>query len=146
MTATTSAHQNAMTAVYGETLGNLAFPIDTLLGWQLAALEKLSRLHGLKPNWDSYGSPPISDDVLEIAQRLVGEANVDAPTPRVVPVSGGGVQVEWEHGTRLFVVLVRSDFSIEVYAEDGSGNDPLDATLPSLNPAALIKILSWLAE
>jgi hypothetical protein len=145
MTATTSAHRSAMGAVYGMPLGNLAFPVGSLRPWQLAALEKLSSLNGLRANWDSYGSPPISDDVLGIAKKLVGESQSDAPTPRVVAVSGGGVQVEWENGPKVLNFLVRSDHSIEILVDNDAG-EPFETTLPSLNAGALTKILSWLVE
>ena len=55
---------------------------------QLAAV----RLLALKENWDSYGAPIISKIALDAALRL---RNVLAAVPSFVPMSNGGVQIEW---------------------------------------------------
>ncbi len=55
---------------------------------QLAAV----RLLALKENWDSYGAPIISKIAVDAALQL---RNVLAAVPSFVPMSNGGVQVEW---------------------------------------------------
>jgi hypothetical protein len=55
---------------------------------QLAA----ERLLALKENWDSYGAPIISKIAVDAALQL---RNVLATTPLFVPMSDGGVQLEW---------------------------------------------------
>src|SRR5258706_9641466 len=145
MTATTHAHRSAMHAAYGQYLGNVVFPIGSVRQWQIGSLDKLASLHNLRPNWDSYGSPPISDDVLGIAKKLVGEAGAEAPLPQVTAVSGGGVQLTWEHGAKILVVLIRSDHSVEGLVDNGA-DTAYETTLPSRNSSPLTKILEWLTE
>jgi len=55
---------------------------------QLAAV----RLLALKENWDTYGAPIISKIAVDAALQL---RNVLAAVPSFVPMSNGGVQIEW---------------------------------------------------
>lgn len=50
------------------------------------------RLLALKENWDSYGAPIISKIAVDAALQL---RNVLAAVPSFVPMSNGGVQLEW---------------------------------------------------
>jgi hypothetical protein len=60
------------------------------------ALRPVWRLSGLAPNWDSYGSPAISQSaILRAALMVIATVERSSPKPNVVPVPGGGVQLEW---------------------------------------------------
>lgn len=52
----------------------------------------VTHLLALKDNWDSYGGRIISKKAVDAAVRL---RNVLATMPSFVPMSDGGVQVEW---------------------------------------------------
>jgi len=63
------------------------------------ALSQLNAIKQLPDDWDSYGSPQLSEEVYSSAQKLIGliqDAFV-SQAPDVVPVSGGGVQFEWQY-------------------------------------------------
>jgi len=65
------------------------------------ALEKLESVYHLPDNWDSYDSPALSDELYENAKTFLNSIKaLDVPELAVVPVSGGGVQFEWQHGGR----------------------------------------------
>ena len=76
--------------------------------WLMDVLPRLAELDALEENWDSYGSPPPSPkligDALAIvqrAERLLGYSQASPmPTPNVVPLSGGGIQIEWQTPVR----------------------------------------------
>jgi len=72
-----------------------------LPSWLRACLPRLLRLCDLKPNWDSYGSPPPSLALVKGVVRWLRLAEKETlPKPEVVPASGGGVQLEWYLGKR----------------------------------------------
>jgi hypothetical protein len=61
----------------------------------------------LLPNWDSYGAGMIDPNIVQAAidcmNALLGPKS---PAPRVVPLSNGGLQLEWHRkGTDLEIVF-----------------------------------------
>ena len=59
--------------------------------WLKLALADVARMAALPANWDSYGSPPPSETVRQNAvQLLTSIEHEDFPSPRIVPLSGGG--------------------------------------------------------
>lgn len=75
---------------------HLSFPVA-------AALKQLERIEALGPDWDSYGSEAPDHMAVARAHRLIwelymwslGARNCPVVPYAVVPLSGGGVQVEW---------------------------------------------------
>ena len=71
---------------------------------QLPSVQRLLTLTNLEKDWDSYGSQPPSEAAIAMGLTLlnglveVGLENLT--TPRINPVSGGGVLLEWEVGSR----------------------------------------------
>jgi hypothetical protein len=49
----------------------------------------LDELRELKNDWDGYGAVPPTEDAIALAELIVNAE------PRVVPLSNGGVQIEW---------------------------------------------------
>ncbi len=113
--------------------------------WQRKAIGKvLEYKWQLNSNWDSYESNPIGEWVTYAATKLVEKIPFDnIPAPRVVPVSGGGIQMEWSKGHRDLEIYFRPDQSIEILKivdgvplNDGEG-------LTSIN-LGVESIFSWL--
>lgn len=75
------------------------------------AFGDLDELATLRVDWDSYGSPKISDDLIMAAKRFLYQLEFEfIAAPRVVPISGGGIQFEWEMGEReLELEFIDSD-------------------------------------
>lgn len=63
----------------------------------------------LPPDWNSYGSGQINPKLVHEAMNFVaGLLGAGSPPPRVVPLSSGGLQVEWHRkGIDLEVVFDR---------------------------------------
>jgi len=77
------------------------------------ALRTISNLMRLSDNWNSYGSPQIQPAAVQRAVEVLIAAEADAPpSPRIVPVSGGGLQIEWAAGARELEVELLPDGSI----------------------------------
>ena len=70
----------------------------SLLDKVIGDLDKISKLPA---NWDSYGSPKISENIIFAAKKFLYNLEyVSIDAPRVVPISGGGIQFEWLYGDR----------------------------------------------
>jgi len=69
--------------------------------WLQSALSDVARLAALPSNGDSYGSPPLSKTARQNAVQLLASIEYeDCPTPCIVPISGGGLQIEWQDNRR----------------------------------------------
>ena len=69
--------------------------------WLLKAKYDLNRLATLPENWDSYGSPSIPEVLYKNAENFLRSLEVeDIEPPFVAPVSGGGIQFEWQNKAR----------------------------------------------
>jgi hypothetical protein len=69
--------------------------------WIDKAIDDLRQLKKLSDNWDSYGSPKISIEVIQIAEDFLRNLEYEPlDPPFVVPVSGGSLQLEWQKGNR----------------------------------------------
>ena len=113
--------------------------------WQVRALQKLASFGLLGANWDSYGSPPLSESVLDAAVDLVSNISFEkVPALRITPISGGGVQLEWEQGERELAVEVRPDLTFGVSSSDRDAHT--EASMRSLSPAAVERLLAgWMS-
>lgn len=116
--------------------------VGALSDWQRVAVKKVLGLRLLKSNWDSYGSRPISTSVIFTAISLLSFASLDnLPSPSVVPVSGGAIQLAWTKGGRELELEVRDNGTIAyLTVENGQ---PLDEE-PLLVPEEAEHLLSWL--
>ena len=85
-------------------------------------------------NWDSYGAGPIDAKVVHEAMNLInGLLGPTSPAPRVVPLSSGGLQLEWRRqGIDLEVVLDRDGEPFFYYRNRVNG-DESEHTLPEDN-------------
>ena len=74
------------------------------------AIDDLDALSTLPIDWDSYGSPKISEDLIMAAKSFLYQLEFEFIAPRVVPISGGGIQLEWQMGEReLELEFIDSD-------------------------------------
>ncbi|WP_270038312.1 hypothetical protein [Solirubrobacter ginsenosidimutans] len=90
--------------------------------WRRTTSERLSNLLGLPDDWDSNGSGAPSlmaaIEALSLLERVLGS---DAVAPSVVPLSDGGVQLEWHRrGTDVEVILGPVD-DRGIFVEDTNG-------------------------
>src|SRR6266581_4828084 len=124
MSAITTSTKSAMPLAHDRDIqnrstANRSYPVFGMNEWQVAALRRIAQLSNLPMNWDTYGSVPISETVLDVASELVRGASFDAaPAPRVVPVSGGGIQLEWQSGDRELDIQITPNLSFELVARD----------------------------
>ncbi|MBI5197979.1 MAG: hypothetical protein HZA19_05150 [Nitrospirae bacterium] len=101
-------------------------PLYNLSNWQTEAIKKILQLSNLPPDWDSYGSQPPSVKVVNTAIDIIEAipSQEDLPTPHLAPISGGGIQIEWNISQRDLEIEVIPDGSIRfLKAQNG---EPLE--------------------
>ena len=118
--------------------------VSELSQWQIDAIKKLFQLLALPHDWDSYGSPPPSEVAVKTAGRLILDIGLDYfVSPRIVPVSGGGVQLEWRVGSRELEIEINDEGSAE-YLKSSHGK-PIEEEPIALSDLPRIRsLLTWL--
>lgn len=87
------------------------FIATTEPAWLIKAKYDLDRIMALPENWDSYGSPSILEVLYKNAENFLRSLEVEnIEAPFVAPVSGGGIQFEWQNKAReLEIEFVQSN-------------------------------------
>jgi len=120
----------------------LAVSTEGLAPWIRRAVPRLLRLTNLEHNWDSYGGiPPSIELVLAVIQLLNHAEIVTFPQPEFVPVSDGGIQLEWYMGDRELEIEFRKDGSVEFLTTDNQKNREREGSLRDLD--GLRSLLMW---
>jgi hypothetical protein len=104
----------------------LSDPLESAVpAWLNPTIQSFEDLLQLPPNWDGYGAAQIQELIVDTAYRLLREVmDNDAPTPSVVPLSDGGVQLEWHrHGRNLEIEFPADETPSFYYYEDGAHLD-----------------------
>ena len=117
--------------------------VSELSQWQIDAIRKLVQLLALPRDWDSYGSPPPSEVAVKAAGSLILDIDLDYfVSPHIVPVSGGGVQLEWRVGSRELEIEIDDEGSAE-YLKSSHGK-PVEEGQISLAELPLTRsLLTW---
>jgi len=110
--------------------------------WKIEAISQTLRLERLPTDWDSYGSPPPSNELADFCiDWLKNIPFNDLPSPNVVPVSGGGIQFEWSLPDRELELEVLPNYTIEfLKVERGEPLDQGEVT----NLQQLQALFGWL--
>jgi hypothetical protein len=85
----------------------------------------------LAPNWNSYGSgqidPKLVHDAMNFVASLLG---ANSPAPRVVPLSSGGLQVEWHRQGIDLEIVFDKDGQPFFYWRNRLNGEESEHTLP----------------
>lgn len=118
--------------IYTSELSKATSLVSYINLWLEDSQDELHKLKELPENWDSYGSPRIKDiSVTTTANLLIDLAKFGMPKPQIFPVSGGGLQLEWQRNMRELEIEVLPDGSIEylkVYEDGEMTEDSIDKT------------------
>lgn len=109
-------------------------------------LKQLNIINNLPDNWDSYGSPKLERGLFVNARqfvRFLDSLFIDS-APDVVPISGGGVQFEWQYGGRELEIEFSTNSIIEYLKVDEDEN--MEENLFSIEQMTdeIPKLFSWL--
>ena len=93
--------------------------------WFSDAIVRLEGLATLASDWDSYGAKPVAADMTMAAVRFLASVAVASPgvhEPSIVPLSDGGIQVEWHRGG-IDLEISFSDDEPGVYRVDHTNDE-----------------------
>ena len=109
-----------------------------LPAWFDPLMQGFVDLFTLPHDWDSYGAGPIDPRAVHEAMTLINSLlGPTSPAPRVVPLSSGGLQLEWHRqGIDLEIVFDRDGEPFFYYRNRVTG-DESEHALPQDN--ALLK-------
>ena len=93
--------------------------------WLAPTLKTLRDLSQLPKDWDGYGADQIHEQIPFRALGVLGEVmDFDSPAPSVVPLSDGGIQLEWHrHGRNLEIEFPTDAAPNFFYYEDSGGDE-----------------------
>ena len=112
--------------------------------WQVEPVKKLLEFLSLPENWNSYGGrPPSLDTVLSAIDFLTMVPFDTPPRLRVIPLSGGGVQLEWSSDQRELEVEFQPEGSI-VFLKAEAITEGEEGELRALTPTHVKSLMSWL--
>ncbi|KAA6463359.1 hypothetical protein DYQ86_08640 [Acidobacteria bacterium AB60] len=81
-----------------------------LPGWIAPTAKALSGLLNLSENWDSYGGARIQEAIVVRALILLTQIlGINSPAPSVVPLSDGGIQLEWHRKQQDLEIVFPAD-------------------------------------
>ncbi len=80
--------------------------------WVEPAVTRLAELFALQPDWDSYGGLPPGLDSVNTAFGVLNEVmSEEAERPWIVPLSSGGLQLEWHRPSGDIEIAIDGDDS-----------------------------------
>jgi hypothetical protein len=84
--------------------------------WVEPTILALNAIHALPHNWDSYGAKPVNSDFIYQSLLLLGAVmQMSSPTPSVVPLGDGGIQIEWHRRQQDLEVVFSADEPAQFY-------------------------------
>lgn len=122
--------------------------------WLMDMLPDIEELGDLQDNWDSYGSPPPSGELianvvllLHRAERLLGCVEWPSmPRPDVVPLPGGGVQLEWHLPQKELELEFSEGDPPSALKVDIESGEEVESTFGLDDDEAVGSLLAWLVS
>jgi len=134
-------HQHVL---QGSTQVSIVFNTARISPWQVEAVKKILGFKDLPENWDSYGSQPPTEIACQKAIEFVLMVPSEKPQPRILPLSGGAVQLDWRKRGRGVQAEFLPDGSIEYLLLEGGHPLGDGGVLPYTSPSVVSSLLKWL--
>jgi hypothetical protein len=98
--------------------------------WRAPVIGRLNEILALPPGWDGYRGRRVSFEIasftLFMLQNLCAP---DTPVPSVVPLSSGGLQVEWHTERAEIELTVYAPYNVQAWAADPALGDEIERHL-----------------
>jgi hypothetical protein len=79
-------------------------------------VERLGQYLSYSENWNGYGEKAITGQAVARTVNLLTQLAMEGPEPVVVPMSDGGIQIEWHcGGTEIEIEVPPDDRESSVY-------------------------------
>ena len=90
--------------------------------WFGGVVERLGQYLSYGENWNGYGEKAITGQAVARTMSLLMNVARDGPKPAVVPMSDGGIQIEWYYGgTEIEIEVPSDDRELSVYVTRPDG-------------------------
>ena len=123
---TLAAYQDEFKPPSGR-LTTSAFGINRTPIWLVSTSDRINELVRLPLGWDGHDGRPVNFDVADFAvQFLLQTLEPDGPAPLVVPLSYGGLQLEWHEQGIDLEIEVEAPNRIFVSFEDGESGEEFE--------------------
>ena len=108
---------------------------------------RLDELAKLRPDWDGEGAPAIDPKILTAAREMIESLpRFVAIRPMVVPLTSGGVQLEWHKGRTVLELEFESSDSIHYLKWDPDKQTEEESTLSVTQTEELVTLIRWFME
>lgn len=98
--------------------------------WQAEVEAQLAQMRNLAPGWDGYGSPAIPEATLAFAKSVLASTmSITSPPPSIVPIHGGGLQLEWHRNGYDIELVLFSPNSAEIAIQHVDGREVVETEL-----------------
>lgn len=112
-----------------------------------AVIASIDELRQFPANWDGYGAVPLDPKILDAAASLIESFAPDAtPTPQVVPMTRGRVQLEWHRGSRSLELEFESREIVHFLKWESKDGTEAEDRVPVQDTAILRELLNWFAS
>jgi len=92
--------------------------------WRNAVLRRLGELIQLPLGWDGYEGIPVSLPNAYFAVRMLeAVCRINTPPPQIVPLSDGGLQIEWHTLKEDIEIQVRGPLEVDAWHSSMLGDD-----------------------
>ena len=73
----------------------------------------LDKLRDLRDDWDDDGAPAPAEEAIEMAERILNRC-CGTMTGQAVPMTSGGVQLEWHSGGVDLEIVITPEGTVEL--------------------------------
>ncbi|QLC25667.1 hypothetical protein HFP57_12000 [Parasphingopyxis algicola] len=95
--------------------------------WRYAVEVRLAQLSAYPTGWDGYNSAPPQHSIIAFARSILDSVmSAETPPPSIVPMSGGGLQLEWHIGGFDIELAIFAPFEAELSVEYPDEREPLE--------------------
>jgi hypothetical protein len=114
--------------------------------WLPSLVDRANELLDLPPGWDAEGAAPLDRKRVRAAlDLLVHTAPRDAPTPALIPLGVGSVQLEWHQEGIDLEIEVETPHRFTILFRDRAPGEGWEATVTEKS-RRLRSVLAELAE
>ncbi len=117
---------------YNSWIGSeVAADVIAILAAREQVKESVWTLCDLPLNWDSYGGQPLNRDVAALAEHLLVQLMAqDVALPAVVPMSTGGISLEWHRPSVRLILEIGPGTQPSAYYFDRASGDEWELEFP----------------
>lgn len=114
--------------------------------WTDRAIRRLTELCHLPVGWDGHHGLPTNRDTAYFAATIVAlMMNPRIPMPSILPLSNGGLQIEWHRNQWDVEIEVAGPYHIAVYTNDLTSGVDHEFALKSIDVGSLSPVLAKIA-